>query len=118
MRERSEKMAMAGITTARDLGGGAWYELTLRDEIAAGQFTGPRLLCSGQPITSPQGHCHFWGGEAHNLEAAQAVLKRQVDKGVDLIKIMATGGRLTKGSEPLDAQFPQATMGMPIPSIF
>jgi len=38
------------------------------------------------------------------------VLQRQVDKGVDLIKIMATGGRLTKGSEPTDTQFSQATM--------
>jgi imidazolonepropionase-like amidohydrolase len=29
---------------------------------------------------------------------------------VDLIKIMATGGRLTKGSEPTNAQFSQETM--------
>jgi imidazolonepropionase-like amidohydrolase len=110
MGERAAKMAAAGITTARDLGGGAWYELALRDAIASGAATGPRLLCSGQPITSPQGHCHFWGGEAHDLADAQTVLQRQVDKGVDLIKIMATGGRLTKGSEPTDAQFSQATM--------
>ena len=110
MRERTAGMAAVGITTARDLGGGAWYELALRDDIAAGVRSGPRLLCSGQPITSPQGHCHFWGGQAEDLAAAQNVLQRQIDKGVDLIKIMATGGRLTKGSEPTDVQFPQATM--------
>jgi imidazolonepropionase-like amidohydrolase len=110
MLQRAEAMARAGITTARDLGGGAWFELALRDNIAAGNAVGPRLLCSGQPITSPKGHCHFWGGEAENLDAAQAVLQRQVDHGVDLIKIMATGGRLTKGSEPTDAQFSQSIM--------
>ena len=110
MAERAAAMAAVGITTARDLGGGAWHELALRDAIAAGKQVGPRLLCSGQPITSPQGHCHFWGGEAHNLEEAKGVLQRQVEHGVDLIKIMATGGRLTKGSEPTDAQFDQATM--------
>ncbi len=110
MHERTAAMAVAGITTARDLGGGAWFELTLRDEIAAGARSGPRLLCAGQPITSPRGHCHFWGGQAKDLAAAQDVLQRQVDKGVDLIKIMATGGRLTKGSEPTDTQFSQATM--------
>jgi len=110
MAERAERMAQAGITSARDLGGGAWFELGLRDRIAAGEVIGPRLLCAGQPITSPQGHCHFWGGEAHNLDAAQAVLQRQVDHGVDLIKIMATGGRMTRGSEPTDAQFSQPVL--------
>lgn len=110
MRERATRMAAAGITTARDLGGGAWFELDLRDAIARGEQTGPRLICSGQPITCPQGHCHFWGGEAATNEEAQAVLKRQVDHNVDLIKVMATGGRLTAGSAPTDAQFPQAVL--------
>ncbi|MEM9620518.1 MAG: amidohydrolase family protein [Pseudomonadota bacterium] len=105
MAERAAQMARQGITTARDLGGGAWHELALRDAIAAGEQPGPRLLCSGQPITSPGGHCHFWGGEAADLAAAHTVLQRQVDHGVDLIKIMATGGRMTRGSEPTDAQF-------------
>jgi imidazolonepropionase-like amidohydrolase len=110
MRERAARMASAGITTARDLGGGAWYELDLRDAIARGEVTGPRLICSGQPITCPKGHCHFWGGEASNSEEAKAVLKRQVDHKVDLIKVMATGGRLTAGSAPTDAQFSQAVL--------
>jgi imidazolonepropionase-like amidohydrolase len=110
MRERAAKMAAAGITTARDLGGGAWFELTLRDEIAAGQTPGPRLICAGQPITTPSGHCHFWGGQAASASEAHAVLQRQVEQGVDLIKIMATGGRMTKGSQPTDAQFSQATL--------
>ena len=110
MRERAQQMVKAGITTARDLGGGAWFELALRDQILAGELPGPRLICSGQPITSPQGHCHFWGGEASNLAQATDVLHRQIAQNVDLIKIMATGGRLTAGSQPTDAQFPQATL--------
>jgi imidazolonepropionase-like amidohydrolase len=110
MQERAAKMAAAGITTARDLGGGAWFELALRDDIAAGRIPGPRLICAGQPITTPQGHCHFWGGQAASLDEARQVLERQVGKGVDLIKIMATGGRMTKGSQPTDAQFSQATL--------
>jgi len=110
MRERAARMAAAGITTARDLGGGAWFELALRDEIAAGYTPGPRLICAGQPITTPSGHCHFWGGQAASANEAQAVLRRQVEQGVDLIKIMATGGRMTKGSQPVDAQFSQSTL--------
>jgi len=110
MRERAEGMARAGITTARDLGGGAWFELGLRDEIRQGAVVGPRLLCAGQPITTPHGHCHFWGGAADSLDSAYQVLQRQVAHGVDLIKIMATGGRMTRGSEPTDAQFTVETL--------
>jgi imidazolonepropionase-like amidohydrolase len=105
MRERAAMMVRAGITTARDLGGGAWMELDLRDAVARGEVPGPRLLCSGQPITCTNGHCHFWGGEAADVAAAKAVIDRQVAHEVDLIKIMATGGRFTRGSKPLAPQF-------------
>jgi imidazolonepropionase-like amidohydrolase len=110
MRHRTKMMLLAGITTARDLGGGAWLELTVRDEIRSGKHRGTRLLCAGQPLTSRGGHCHFWGGEATTLEEALAVLDRQHSKGVDLIKIMATGGSITPGSQPADAQFDQTLM--------
>jgi imidazolonepropionase-like amidohydrolase len=110
MAGRALAMVRAGITTARDLGGGDWLELQLRDGIAQGRFTGPRLLCAGQPITSPAGHCFFWGGEAASLAEAAAVIARQHDHGVDLIKVMATGGAMTKGSTPRDAQFDEATL--------
>ena len=106
---RAEEMVRAGITTARDLGGGKWLEIDLRDRINAGELTGPRLLCAGQPVTSVAGHCHFWGGEACDVDAARAVIERQVEHGVDLIKIMATGGMLTKGSSPRAAQFDAAS---------
>lgn len=110
MVQTAAAMVRAGITTARDLGGGAWLELGIRDRIAAGEIIGPRLLCSGQPITCPRGHCHFWGGEAGSATEALSVLARQVSQGVDLIKVMATGGRMTNGSDPLAAQFDLQTL--------
>lgn len=110
MAARARAMVQAGITTARDLGGGLWLELDLRDRIAAGHIPGPRLLCAGQPLTTPGGHCHFWGGEAADSAAARAVIERQVAHGVDLIKVMATGGIFTRGSDPAGAQFDLATL--------
>ncbi|MEX2326677.1 MAG: amidohydrolase family protein [Pseudomonadales bacterium] len=107
---RAQAMLAAGITTARDLGGGQWLELEVRDRIRRKEVSGPRLICSGQPVTSVMGHCHFWGGEASDLAAALAVVARQVDHDVDLIKVMATGGNLTKGSKPADAQFDTVTL--------
>ena len=102
---RAAGMVRAGITTARDLGGGNWLELELRDGINGGEIAGPRLLCAGQPVTSVGGHCHFWGGEAADIDAARTVVRRQHAHGVDLVKLMATGGMQTPGSQPKDAQF-------------
>jgi imidazolonepropionase-like amidohydrolase len=110
MRHRAETMVASGITAARDLGGGAWQELELRDAIDRGEVPGPHLKCAGQPVTSPGGHCHFWGGEAADATAAADVIARQVDRGVDLIKVMATGGRFTKGSSPIAPQFDPDTL--------
>ncbi|HEY6597999.1 MAG TPA: amidohydrolase family protein [Pseudomonadales bacterium] len=107
---RANAMVRAGITSARDLGGGEWLELELRDRIARGEVMGPRLLCAGQPVTSPGGHCHFWGGEAAGVVEAATVIARQDEHGVDLIKVMATGGSLTKGSTPRMAQFDGDTL--------
>ena len=102
---RARAMVRAGITTARDLGGGEWRELALRDAVARGELPGPRLLCAGQPLTIAQGHCHFWGGVAEGSDEQAEVVQRQVEKGVDWVKIMATGGYFTKGSGVDRAQF-------------
>ena len=110
MRERAGAMLKAGITSARDLGGGQHLELAIRDEIADGRTMGPRLLCAGQPITSPGGHCYFWGGEAADTDEALGVLECQHRQGVDLIKVMATGGNITPGSRPMDSQFDDETL--------
>lgn len=110
MKTRAAAMVKAGITTARDLGGGRWLELALRDQIERGDVVGPRLLCAGQPITIPDGHCYFWGGGASSLEEVLAVLSRQLEHGADLIKVMATGGSITPKSRPVDSQFDLHTL--------
>ncbi|MGH0034574.1 MAG: amidohydrolase family protein [Myxococcota bacterium] len=106
--ERARRMLGAGITTVRDLGGGRWTELALRDRIAAGELPGPRVLCAGQPLTSPGGHCHFWGGEARGTTGIDAVVRRQLERGVEWIKVMATGGVFTPGSRTSRPQFDDA----------
>ena len=102
---RAGAMVRAGITTARDLGAGEWRELALRDAIAKGELPGPRLVCAGQPLTIAEGHCHFWGGVAGGAEEQAEVVRRQLEHGVDWVKVMATGGYFTKGSGVERAQF-------------
>ena len=52
----------------------------------------------------------FLGWRSGNLADAAAVIARQHEHGVDLIKVMATGGTMTKGTTPRDAQFDQDTL--------
>jgi len=105
MADRALRMLRSGITAARDLGGRNFTSLRLRDEIRSGRLLGPRLMCAGQPLTTPRGHCHQWGGAAANIMEAKAVVARQVQHGADWIKVMVTGGIRTPGTNVEMAQF-------------
>jgi imidazolonepropionase-like amidohydrolase len=73
--------------------------------IARGMCSGPRLLVAGQPITRVGGHCHQWGGVASDDAEIRLVVQRQAERGCDLVKVMATGGVRTPGTNPADAAF-------------
>lgn len=95
--------AAAGVTTVRDLGDIGYRTLPFRDRPGL-----PRVVPSGPPVTTPQGHCHFLGGAVHgDLSAA---VDERVARGVDAIKVMASGGFATPGSDQLGAQFDTAEL--------
>jgi imidazolonepropionase-like amidohydrolase len=100
----------AGVTTVRDLGSRGRISLELRDAIAAGVVPGPRVLACGRPITSPRGHCHFLGGVARGVDAVSRLAAELLEEGADAIKVMGTGGNMTEGSDPLQAQFSVAEL--------
>ncbi|MEM9174963.1 MAG: amidohydrolase family protein [Myxococcota bacterium] len=107
---RAAAMLAAGITTTRDCGGGRYMEHALRGAVDAGQRPGPRILCCGQPITSPGGHCHFWGCEVADDAEIDAKVAAQIEAGSDWIKVMATGGVFTPGTKARDTQFDAAAL--------
>lgn len=102
----AERMVRAGITTAYDCGSRGVTGQAVRDAIARGLTLGPRLLVSGRPITQANGHCYFFGGEADGVDAVRALVRQQIeDEGVDGIKIVATGGGLTPGTDSRYASY-------------
>ena len=109
---RAAAMLRAGITTARDLGGGEWLELDLARRIQKGEVPGPRLLCAGQPLTTRGGHCHFWGGIVAGPAEITEAIERQVAHGADWIKVMATGGVMTRGTSTRDVQFAEDELAL------
>jgi imidazolonepropionase-like amidohydrolase len=95
----------AGVTTVKDLGGRGGVTLALRDAIAAGVLPGARILAAGPPITTTGGHCNWLGGEADGVEEVRKKVRQLVRDGVDLIKVMSTGGRMTAGSNVCAPQY-------------
>ena len=47
---------LSGVTTIRTVGGLGDFDTRLRDEIAAGRASGPRILAANQGISVPGGH--------------------------------------------------------------
>ncbi|GIH73909.1 amidohydrolase family protein [Planobispora longispora] len=98
MRAAARTALAAGITTVRDLGDRGYLGLLLRAEFARDPAAGPHLLTAGPPITTTRGHCWYLGGEADGVEGVRAAVRARAERGVDVIKIMASGGELTPGT--------------------
>jgi imidazolonepropionase-like amidohydrolase len=94
-----------GVTTVRDLGGRAGVTMELRDAIDAGILPGPRILAAGPAITTTAGHCYFLEGEVDSVDGMRKIARQLAKDGVDLYKVMATGGRMTPGTNVTAAQF-------------
>jgi imidazolonepropionase-like amidohydrolase len=110
---RNAQVALAsGITTVADCGARGGVVLELRDAVANGLITGPRILACGAPITTTAGHCAWLGGCADSAEEVLRTARRQVAAGADFLKVMMTGGNLTPGSNPFMLQFPPPVIEM------
>jgi len=121
------EMARAGFTTVRDLGGDTGAVTAVRDAVTEGRFPGPRIKVSGDPLSIIGGHADPATGlppqlaaavdEAHispsvctSVEECQKVVRRLAAAGVDVIKIMATGGVLDPGTRGLEQHFTDEEM--------
>jgi imidazolonepropionase-like amidohydrolase len=120
-------MARGGFTTVRDLGGDTSAVIAVRDAVAEGRFPGPRIKASGSPLSIIGGHADAATGlppelaeavnEAHlnpsvctGVEECQKVVRQLAAAGVDVIKVMATGGVLDPGSMGLEQHFTDAEL--------
>jgi imidazolonepropionase-like amidohydrolase len=91
---------MAGVTSARDMGGTANVDIALRDAVRSGVIAGPRLLVSGRQICMTGGQGWQFGREADGPNEVRKAAREQIKAGCDIVKLMATGGIMTPGAEP------------------
>jgi imidazolonepropionase-like amidohydrolase len=90
-----------GVTAVRDLGDAHWAVADRH----RGSTAGPTVVAAGPPITSPAGHCAGMGGEAAGVDGLRRAVRERVEHGVDVVKIMASGGLMTAGTDVLVSQF-------------
>jgi imidazolonepropionase-like amidohydrolase len=91
----------AGVTAVRDLGDQDFVvaDRHRRDEL------GPTVVASGPPITSVGGHCAQMGGAVAGPEELRRAVRDRAEHGVDVVKIMTSGGLMTAGTDVLACQF-------------
>ena len=65
----------------------------------------PRVVAAGPPLTVPEGHCHYLGGVVAGAAEIRASVAEHAERGVDVVKVMASGGMLTTGTDVLGVQF-------------
>jgi len=108
---RNAQMCLqAGVTTVRDCGDRGLVTLALREAVEHGWFAAPRILASGAPITTTGGHLYWCGWEADSVPELRRHARMLCARGVDVIKVVATGGNMTAGTNPLQPQFTTAEL--------
>jgi imidazolonepropionase-like amidohydrolase len=117
----ARKTLEAGFTTVRDVGSLPFLAVDLRKNIDSGFIPGPRIVASGPGISITGGH-----GDLNNFapevtktlfpskndckiadgpDEVRRMVREQVKYGVDVIKILASGGVLSKGDQPGAPQY-------------
>ena len=97
----------AGVTTVRDVGSPHDEALTLREAIRLGLVEGPRILTCGRIVSATAPGGVIFGTmyeEADGPWEMRRAVRRQLRRGADYIKVMATGARSVVREDPEAAQ--------------
>ncbi|MBI1727779.1 MAG: amidohydrolase family protein, partial [Candidatus Rokubacteria bacterium] len=109
---RIEQALQQGFTTVRDAGGA---DYGFREAVSSGLYPGPRMLVSGRVLSQTGGHgdkrrraewiepidcCYgMIGVIADGPDEVRKAAREQLRRGVDQIKIMASGGAMSPSDE-------------------
>jgi imidazolonepropionase-like amidohydrolase len=114
----------AGVTLVRDLGATGGEAIEVGRAVEAGTIEGPRVIAAGPAVTMTGGHIPYLGRVADGPEQVRAAVRANFAIGAGCIKVVATGGVLTKGLDPrlpsytqpeLDALVDEAhRLGLPV----
>ncbi|HKY71812.1 MAG TPA: amidohydrolase family protein [Nitrospira sp.] len=102
--ESARRTLAAGVTTVRDVGSRDHSIFSLKQAIDKGLTPGPRIVGAGLAICMIGGHARFIGQEVEGCEQVRKIVREQIEAGAEVIKVIASGGVLTEGTSPDQAQ--------------
>ncbi len=101
----------AGVTTVRDCGAPHAIDFALRRAAQDGLCLTPRLILSGRALCMTGGHgWHLIGREVDGVDAVRRGAREEIKAGADNVKLIASGGILTQGTDIGNPQFTVAEM--------
>jgi imidazolonepropionase-like amidohydrolase len=100
----------AGVTLVRDLGAPGGEAIAFGRAVEAGAVEGPRVVAAGPAVTMTGGHIPYLGRVADGPEQMRAAVRANLGMGAGCIKVVATGGVLTRGLDPRRAAYTQAEL--------
>jgi imidazolonepropionase-like amidohydrolase len=98
----AERTLLGGTTTIRDCGGWNYVEMAVRKAIQRGWSIGPRMFLAGRLLSITTGGVDYYPGMyevANGPDEVRAAARRQLARGADFIKVMATGAMLSPENE-------------------
>lgn len=98
----------AGFTTVRNMGTKNYMDMSIQKAWKEGRIKGARIITCGPCITMTGGHGWMGGLQSDGEDECRKNARLLLRNGVEVVKIMATGGVMTPGVEPGS---PQLTEG-------
>lgn len=90
----------SGVTYIRDAGAPNYIDVDLHEAQRKGDILAPEMQTACKCICMTGGHGHATGREADGPDDCRKAAREQLKAGANWIKVMATGGVMTKGVEP------------------
>lgn len=90
----------SGVTYVRDAGAPNYIDTVIHEASAKGEILSPEMQTAGKCICMTGGHGWQNGRQADGPDDCRKAAREQLRAGANWIKVMATGGVMTKGVEP------------------
>jgi imidazolonepropionase-like amidohydrolase len=112
---RSWTHLRSGITTIRLCGERGLMDVEWRDAFEHNLLPGPRLVISGWALTAPHGHmAHEFSRIVEGPEDMRQAVRTNLRHGVDFIKLLITGSRATRWTQPRTTYFSKEEIAIAI----
>lgn len=113
-RANAEATLRAGFTTVQDLGALRYANLSLRDSVQDGRWSGPRIIGAGPWLGVSGGICDFSGIGVRDRSELLQRIRTDAERGADVIKLCVTGWPAAGFAHPDSVELAEETVAVAV----